>query len=116
MRPARTTYPQMEKIILKAIYLFLIACLATFTLTPAWAGDNTNAQTTMLSVDLWDYCDPATFGAALCARANTSSGAITRAGFGAELTPREIGRSLAVRSGKCQRPGRDHAAAQKPWR
>lgn len=60
-----------------------------FGTAPAPSGhEHENEQPSALNVDLWDYCDPASFNAVLgdgaCVR-DTSTGAITFGGFNAEL-------------------------------
>ncbi len=67
----------------KANFLLIIACVALFS-TLASAGDEGENKATAFTIHIWDYCDPATFGA-LCTRTDTSSGVITRPGFNFEL-------------------------------
>jgi len=68
----------------KYSFLLLIVCLSATTLVYAQG-----APTNRLNINIRDYCDPATFNAAIgdgtCVR-DTSTGAITFSGFVAEAT------------------------------
>jgi hypothetical protein len=65
-------------------FKLLIACILLFSFSSLFAQDHDKDQPSTVNLHIRDYCDPATFGA-LCSRANTASGAITLAGFRAEL-------------------------------
>ena len=63
----------------------LAGVVILFSLAPAFAQHDKNTQ---LTIHIWDYCDPASFNAAVgpdtCVR-DTSNGAITFPGFVAEV-------------------------------
>jgi hypothetical protein len=68
--------------------LLMTLFLTTFAATPILSSHEDD-RPQALNVDIWDYCDPASFNAALgsdtaCVR-DTSTGAITFPGFSAEL-------------------------------
>jgi len=67
----------------------LIGLATMFILSAGFAEENHGQKTTQATVHLWDYCDPASFNAALgsgaCNR-DTTTGAITIAGFLGEVT------------------------------
>jgi hypothetical protein len=69
--------------------LALLALATMFILLPGFAEENHGQKTSQATVHLWDYCDPATFNAALgsgtCNR-DTTTGAITVTGFLGEVT------------------------------
>ena len=69
--------------------LVLIGLASVFILSTVFAEDNHNRGKSQVSVNLWDYCDPASFnaafGAGVCNR-DTTNGAITVNGFLGELS------------------------------
>lgn len=67
----------------------LFALATIFILSAGFAEENHGQKTNQATVHLWDYCDPASFNAALgsgtCNR-DTTTGAITVTGFLGEVT------------------------------
>jgi hypothetical protein len=68
--------------------LALLALATMFLLLPGFAEENHGQKNSQATVHLWDYCDPASFNAALgsgtCDR-DTTTGAITVTGFLGEV-------------------------------
>jgi len=69
--------------------LALLGIATLLVLSPGFAEENHGQKNRQVSVHLWDYCDPASFNAALgpdtCNR-DITTGAITVGGFLGELT------------------------------